>query len=159
MASRPGPRPAAANGVSTLSRHRRFPQAHRTTHPPGVWRFFTALHDGQYDRAASLFVGCTIIEHLEPHPGPRDLAALRLGCTVNGLQCLRVQSIELEKQVSPFEYAFKVEFENEDGSLFVMGPCCGADESMFTPVSQLPYTVIKVADGDFRVQELPVSLP
>jgi hypothetical protein len=123
--------------------------------------FFTALHDEQYDRAAGLFGGLyDYLSSWNPAQDPRDLAALlRLGCTVNGLQCLRAGSIELDRQVSAFEYRFKVEFENEDGSLFEMGPCCGADQSTFTPVTQFPYTVIKVAEGEFRVQELPVSLP
>jgi len=36
-------------------------------------------------------------------------------------------------------YVFQVKFNNPDGSLFILGPCCGASETGMPPVSQLKY--------------------
>jgi hypothetical protein len=102
MASRPESRPRCsdrAGGSLTPAPTPLPPRLHPTTHAlPGTLDIFTALHDEQYDRAASLFGGLyDYLSILNPTPGPRDLAALlRLGCTVNGLQCLRARSIGLK---------------------------------------------------------------
>jgi hypothetical protein len=56
-------------------------------------------------------------------------------------------------------YVFQVEFNNPDGSLFVLGPCCGASETEMPPVSQFEYGVARNADGKFLVMELPPYVP
>jgi len=51
-----------------------------------------------------------------------------------------------------------VEFVWLDGTLFKLGPCCGATEAEMPPVWQFPYTVKKI-DGQFKVMEGPVYIP
>ena len=62
-----------------------------------------------------------------------------------------------EEQVSPTEFKFTVEFINDDGTLFVQGPCCGT-EAEEPPQSQFTFTV-KKADNRFLVEDLPVYVP
>ncbi len=56
-------------------------------------------------------------------------------------------------------YIFQVEFSNLDGSLFVLGPCCGANETEMPPVSQFEYTVSRNADHRFVVMNTPPYVP
>jgi hypothetical protein len=72
--------------------------------------------------------------------------------------CLEVQTIVQERTVSSNEFKFVVEFTNDDGSLFVRGPCCRARGTEMPPQSQFLYLVIKV-DNRFLVQGLPVYVP
>jgi hypothetical protein len=65
--------------------------------------------------------------------------------------------VEAEK-VSQVEYSFLIEFVWIDGTLFKLGPCCGATEAEMLPVWQFPYTVMKI-DGQFKVMEEPVLMP
>jgi hypothetical protein len=121
--------------------------------------YFAALNEGRYAAAVNLFGGS--LEYpisVNPDIDPNDPAALLEAACTRQLQCLRVLNIADEEAVSDAEFRFLVEFQNADGELFVLGPCCGATEAEMPPVSQFPYTVIK--DGDtFRVQELPVYVP
>jgi hypothetical protein len=48
--------------------------------------------------------------------------------------------------LSPMMLTFTVEFTNDDGSLFVLGPCCGATEMEMSPKTQFVYTVKRVKD-------------
>jgi len=77
---------------------------------------------------------------------------------INGLMCLGIKTIVGEEEVLATEFRFIVEFMNDDGTLFVRGPCCGATEKEMPPQSQFAYTVKKV-EGRFLVQELPVLVP
>jgi hypothetical protein len=56
------------------------------------------------------------------------------------------------------ELRFVVEFENEDGTLFVRGPCCGETEAEMPSQSRFPYAVQRI-DGEFQVMNLPVYVP
>lgn len=140
------------------------------TPPPGVSdlaiarqtliRFFTFLHYGRYGDAAALYGGSYAdlpIVHEDLPPTSADKALVwESECEL--LQCLLVARVVEEKQVSPDEFSFVVEFMNEDGTLFVLGPCCGATEAEMPPVWQWPYTVKKI-DGQFRVMGAPVFVP
>ena len=68
------------------------------------------------------------------------------------------KSATLQEQVGD-SYIFQVEFNNPDGSLFVLGPCCGADETEMPPVSQFEYTVSRKAEGKFVVMNTPPYVP
>jgi hypothetical protein len=57
------------------------------------------------------------------------------------------------------QFRFEVEFQLEDGSVFVQGACCGGSETDFPPVSAFAYTVSKGEDGRFRILEMPVYTP
>jgi hypothetical protein len=72
--------------------------------------------------------------------------------------CLSLARIVEQKPVAQDEFEFVVEFIWRDGTLFKLGPCCGATEAEVPPVWQFPYTVKKISGG-FRVMEGPVYVP
>jgi len=123
--------------------------------------FFVLLNHREYERAAVLYGGeYQGLRDSNPLLDPQDHAALlKNACEINGLQCLRVKRIVDEKAVSLAEYHFTVEFMNQDGSLFVRGPCCGGNATDFPPESQFAYIVIRNCAGEFFVTELPVYVP
>ena len=99
--------------------------------------FLDNLHHGKYDEAAQLYGGMyeIMIDH-NPGLNPQDHSALlRNACSINGAQCLQVKSAGLDKKASDIEFIFKVDFLNTDGTLFVLGPCCGGNETDFPPES------------------------
>jgi hypothetical protein len=71
---------------------------------------------------------------------------------------LLISRIVEEKSIAPGQFEFVVEFIWLDGTLFMLGPCCGATEAEIPPVWQFPYTVKKI-DGMFKVIEGPVYVP
>jgi hypothetical protein len=123
-------------------------------------RFFTFLHDGRYGEAAALYGGSyedlpVVRDDLPPTSEDKALV-WESECAL--LQCLLVSGIIEQTQVSPDEYLFVVEFMNEDGTLFVSGPCCGASEAEMPALWQWPYTVKRVG-GQFKVMGAPVFVP
>lgn len=123
--------------------------------------FFESLHDGDYEGAINLYGGTyeTMIDH-NPSIDPDDRAALlRNACALNGMQCLRGKIIGREEEVLGEEYVFLVEFLKDDGTLFQLGPCCGADETRFPPQSVFQITVMKVDQNGFAVMEMPPYAP
>jgi hypothetical protein len=123
--------------------------------------FFELLHQREYEKAAMIYGGdYQGLRDSNPLLDPQDhVALLTNGCEINGLQCLLVKRIFDEKAVSSAEYQFTVEFLNQDGSLFVRGPCCGGNATDFPPESQFHYTVIRNCAGEFLVLELPIYVP
>ena len=96
----------------------------------------------------------------QPDVDPDDHAALvRNACTINGAQCLKIQGATLIEQPSPMEYQFVVQFANEDGSLFSLGPCCGDSDLNSFPQEQFVYTIRLECTGKYRVLEMPVYMP
>ncbi len=122
--------------------------------------YFEALNRGDYAKAAALYGGeYETLTGWNPDVDPHDRAILwERGCQQNGLQCLTVRSATLKDQNGE-AFTFIVEFNNPDGSLFVLGPCCGADETDMPPQSKFNYRVIKSAEGKFLVMDLPVYVP
>jgi hypothetical protein len=122
--------------------------------------FLTSLHTKKYADAVPLFGGD--YEHLKvfnPEINPEDHAALwTWACDNQLLQCLEVRSVTFEQMVGD-SYIFQVEFSNADGSLFVLGPCCGANATEMPPVSQFEYTVTRNTDGKFVVMNMPPYVP
>ena len=116
--------------------------------------YFTLLHEGQYAEAADLYGGTyDVLQAWNPTADPEDHAGLlEKGCTVNGLHCLPVRRIQALGSGSADGFPFRVEFENPDGSLFVL------DREGTSPQSAFDYTVLRTADG-FTVQALPVYVP
>ena len=119
--------------------------------------FLESLHNGEYDEAARLYGGTyeTMIDHNLGVNSSDRAALLRSACTINGMQCLQVKSVSLDKKVSDTEFVFKVDFLNEDGTLFLLGPCCGGDETDILPQSTFYFTVRKVDENDFNVMDVP----
>jgi len=122
--------------------------------------FFTLLHERSYAQAVQYYGGSyDALRVWNPAVAPDDYAALfQNGCEVNGLKCLAIRTIVAEEQVSATEFSFVLEFADEDGGLFVRGPCCGATPEEMPPTSRFTYPVRKVGDR-FLVQGGPVYVP
>lgn len=122
--------------------------------------FFDALHEGRYAEASAFYAGTyeTMIDH-NPGIDPDDRIALwQNACTINGAQCLPVRSAAFQEKTGD-DYLFLVEFEKPDGTLFVLGPCCGGNETEIPPVSRFEYRVQELADGTYVVLDAPVYVP
>jgi hypothetical protein len=125
--------------------------------------FFDHLHKGEYAAAADLYVGPTqhMIDH-NPTLDPTDHVALwEAACLQNGAMCLSVHSAELQQvpEVVEGEFVFLVEFSEQDGSLFELGPCCGADPEELPPTTAFTFRVRKSAEYLFQVLTPPVYGP
>lgn len=122
--------------------------------------FLTLLHESNYPEAVPLFgADYEPLQVFNPEIDPSDHVALwSWACDNRLLQCLEVRSVEFDYS-SGDSYVFQVEFSNPDGSLFVRGPCCGADETEMPPVSQFQFRVSRTADGNFVVMDTPPYVP
>ena len=122
--------------------------------------FLTSLNTGEYDKAIPLYgSGYESLQVFNPQIDPADhLALWTWVCENKLLQCLEIRSTTLQHQEED-TYVFQVEFNNPDGSLFVLGPCCGANETEMPPVSQFEFTVMKNAEGNFVVMNTPPYVP
>lgn len=122
--------------------------------------FLTLLHTKSYTEAAPLYGGeYDSLQVFNPQLDPDDRVALwTWACENKLLQCLEVRSVAFQELVGD-SYIFQVEFNNPDGSLFLLGPCCGANETEMPPVSQFEFTVSRNADGKFVVMNAPPYVP
>src|SRR5215204_3576947 len=117
-------------------------------------KFFDLLNSKQYAEADTLYGGDyeqLQIFSSDTDPAPSGHAKLWAdACQLAGLQCLKVRSATF-KNLQGDTYIFQVEFSNPDGSLFVLGPCCGATETEMPPVSQFQFTVVRNTEGGLVV--------
>jgi hypothetical protein len=122
--------------------------------------FLTLLHTRKYTQAVPLYGGeYEALQVFNTEIDPNDRVALWTSvCDNQLLQCLEVRSATFQELVGD-AYIFQVEFNNPDGSLFVLGPCCGANETEMPPVSQFEFTVTRQADGTFVVLNMPPYVP
>jgi hypothetical protein len=148
-----------ANPVSTQPAPTSLPSTASEAHDVLV-NFLTLLNTKEYARAAPLYGGeYEALQVFNPEIDPNDPVALWTWvCDNQLLQCLEVRSATFEQLVGD-AYIFQVEFNNPDGSLFVLGPCCGATETEMPPVSQFEFTVTRNADGKFLVMNTPPYVP
>lgn len=100
--------------------------------------FYNALNQGLYDRAVALYGGSyEELTYFNPTIEPDDqVALLRAACEINGFMCLPILDSTLVETHNEQDFVYEVTFTNPDGSLFVLGPCCGADEETMPPVSE-----------------------
>ena len=75
----------------------------------------------------------------------------------NGGVCLRIQTVVERGSSSEGAFTFIVEFANNDGSIFEIGPCCG-EEDTGERTREFAYTV-QSADGGLAILELPPYVP
>lgn len=124
-------------------------------------QFFDHLHAGRYEDAVTLYEGdYQLLIDQNPEIDPADhIALLKNACTFNGFRCLKIKLAGIDWKNSPNEYVFTVQFQNEDGSTFVLGPCCGASETEQPSVSFFEIRVLKIAEGEFRVLDMPPYMP
>jgi hypothetical protein len=122
--------------------------------------FLTLLHTKDYTQAAPLYGGeYEALLVFNPEIDPEDRIALWTWvCDNQLLQCLEVRSVTFQKLVGD-SHIFQVEFNNPDGSLFVLGPCCGANETEMPPISQFEFTVTRTSEGKFVVMNTPPYVP
>ena len=122
--------------------------------------YFTLLHDKNFTDAIIYHgSGYEYLQEWNPNVDKNDYARLlENGCTMNGLHCLKVSSILENKIVSPTEFTFKIQFLNEDGTIFKRGPCCGATEKEMPTKMNFDFTVKKIGDS-FKVTTQPVYTP
>lgn len=122
--------------------------------------FLTLLHTKNYADAVPLYGGdYEQLQVFNPEIDPNDLVALwSWACDNELLRCLEVRSATFQEIVGD-SYIFQIEFNNPDGSLFVLGPCCGANETEMPSVSQFEFTVTPNADGKFVVMNTPPYVP
>ncbi|MDQ3006461.1 MAG: hypothetical protein M3R47_13900, partial [Chloroflexota bacterium] len=121
--------------------------------------YLTALHAGDYVAAVKLYGGDTsILQSWNSDLPNADLPTLlERACSQNGLQCLAPRSITYHASEVDGHH-FWVEFNNDDGTMFQQGPCCG--ETTGTPVSMFPFFVEKSLSGDgYVVQDFPPYVP
>lgn len=122
-------------------------------------KFFSLLNTKKYEEAISLYGGSyQQLQIFNPEIDPADQVALwKWVCESRILQCLTIRTATF-KNLGGDTYVFRVEFNNSDGSLFVLGPCCGANETEMPRVSQFEYKVTR-ASGQFVVMDLPPYVP
>ncbi len=123
--------------------------------------YLDALKAGRYSEAVALYGGdYQGLRDMNPNLDPNDYSALfHNACTINGFVChLKVRNFVWETQLGPSDFRFTLEFENPDGSLFSLGPCCGASPEEFPPQTQFDFWV-KQDDGKFIVLTLPPYVP
>jgi len=122
-------------------------------------QFFSYLHDGMYADASQLYGGSyQEVLDMNPMVDPNDYTTLwENACTVNGFQCLYVESIGLKGNNAPGEFTFLVGFMDDEGNSFRQQACCG--ETSATPQGEFEYRVKKMQDGQFKVMDLPVYVP
>ncbi len=122
--------------------------------------FLTLLHTKNYADAAPLYGGdYEQLQVFNTKIDPTDhLALWTWACDNQLLQCLEVRSVTFQQLVGD-SYVFQVEFSNPDGSLFVLGPCCGANETEMPPLSQFEYTVARNTDHRYVVMNTPPYVP
>ena len=123
--------------------------------------FLVSLHLGRYEEAYRFYGGSyEMMIAQNPLIDPQDHATLlQNACTTNGFLCLQWQSIELEQTISETEFVFTVQFQQSDGSLFVLGPCCGATETEFPPLSSFSFRVSPGPDGTLLVMDMVPYMP
>lgn len=123
--------------------------------------FLDNLYKANYKAAAQSYGGIydIMIEHNPDIDASDHAALLKNACTINGAQCLAVSKVDLDRKISKAEYTFKVQFLNSNGSVFVRGPCCGANETDSPSEYTFIFRVIKNTEGKFLVMDMPPYLP
>lgn len=125
--------------------------------------FFYALSKKDYEKADSLFnFSDENVEFLSTFVDPvQDVPLLENYCNVMGT-CLPIGSIQdgdpAFNNSSPNKKYYVVTFINNDGSDFVLGPCCGASESEMPSKTEFTYEVVKVGN-EYKVNTLPLYRP
>lgn len=123
--------------------------------------FFMHLHEGRYADAVALYGGSyDPLRDWNESVEPDDFTTLmRNACKYNGIQCLPPHSIAIIGADASGDIRFNVQFMNDDGALFVGGPCCGANATGQPPESTFTYTVARNASDKLLVMEMPPYVP
>jgi hypothetical protein len=123
--------------------------------------YLKALREGDYQTVIKWYGGSyDVLADMNPDISAEDKLALwTRACQQNGFVCtLTVKNWVQTAQLSADQIRFTVELQNPDGSLFVLGPCCGAEVADFPPLSQFDFIVQHVGES-YQVLSLPVFVP
>ncbi len=123
--------------------------------------YFEALMKADYPTVINRYGGSyEKLIGMNPDVASDDLLALwTRACQQNGFVCnLTVKNWVHTAQLSDDEFRFTVELQNPDGTLFIWGPCCGAEVEDLPPMTQFDFIVKRVGDK-FVVQTLPIYVP
>ena len=125
--------------------------------------FFTYLNNQDFEKALTLFElddPTNSWEGLESFSLPEDrknkAKVLKNYCEATGT-CLKAKVIEIKKENNN-SYKLVVQFQNNDGNTFVLGPCCGATEEEMPSQNKFDFTVKKI-NNVFKVTTAPVYRP
>jgi hypothetical protein len=121
--------------------------------------YLQALNREDYAGAVALFGGSydLLVEANPSIPADDPLSLFTNACTINGYECdLEIRNIVSADQLNLNRFRFSLELQNPDGSLYALGPCCGGDPEDFPPHTQFEFYVVKLDDGRFLVEDLPV---
>ena len=148
----------AASAAAMVSALRAMRDSFQTAPEPAqaLINYFQLLNEKRYGEAVSYYGGdYEQLRIFNPSLPPNNHAGLFEYACGGLLHCLQVRRIDSIQEMSPTEWRFVVEFSNEDGSLFQVGPL-----EMFEGVvhTQFPYTVKKNGNR-YVVMELPVYTP
>jgi hypothetical protein len=123
--------------------------------------YFAMLAHGDYELAAGMMADnpdfWDMAQANNPDVDPGDEAALLQAVCERQSLCMPVHDVVDGEEVKEGVYRFTVRFALE-GEVFVLGPCCGADESEMPPISEFSYEVIKAGDR-FLVEAEPLYVP
>jgi hypothetical protein len=122
--------------------------------------FYSLLNEKKYEEALPYYGGdFSVLVGWNPVINPGDkISLLRNGCEENGLHCLRVKTVKKSLAISETESKFVVQLADADGSVFKIGPCCGATEKEMPPRSDFECIVRKVGNK-YLVMDLPPYSP
>lgn len=126
-----------------------------------IINFFVYLNHGKYEEAVKLYGGeYETLIYFNPDLDPEDkVGLLKRGCEQNGLQCLQLYSADLIARPSETEFVYTVTYRSSDGSQFVLGPCCGADETQMPPTKEFAVRVICGEQYPCQILDLPPYVP
>lgn len=150
----------AAKPISTPQPSQTSPASEEIKAFHALATFLTLLNEKNYAAAAPLYGGeYDALLVFNPEINPSDHVALwEWACENELLKCLELRSAVSVRQEGD-AYIFQVKFNNPDSSLFVLGPCCGANETEMPPVSQFKFTVTRNSEHKFVVMNTPPYVP
>ncbi len=122
--------------------------------------YFNLLNEKRYAEAIKYRGnGYEGLQNWNPAMDANDHVSLVMtGCEMNGWRCLKIKDVITQKQTSPADFEFVVQFANDNGTLFKRGPCCGATEEEMPTETDFKYSV-KKEGGNFQVMTDPVYTP
>lgn len=124
--------------------------------------FFDFLKNEKFDKAVELYEPTELdswewLENFSPAEEKNNKAlVLKNYCRATGT-CLTANILDV-KQNNENEFIVSVKFLQNDGEIFVLGPCCGSTEEEMPPLSEFDFRVHKKGDL-FKVSTPPVYVP
>ncbi|MBU1118883.1 hypothetical protein KKH43_03310 [Patescibacteria group bacterium] len=123
--------------------------------------FFNQAHEGYYEEAWERFdpdkKDYELMESMSAPEERSDKVRVLQNFCEKLETCLEVRIVNSRK-VSSDEYIFDIQFINDDGSIYVLGPCCAETEETMPSEDQFAYQV-KKKDGQFKVISTPLYHP